>query len=166
MTFPAIVPSTRTFSPGNIPQSVQTSLSGVTSGFRRGNRRTEQTLSLGFTNLTEAQLNLIKAHFVDRQGTFDIFYLSAEVWNGYTTPPISLLSDYAWRYLTPPTISDGIVGRWSVDVELVTYAIDTGDLVLDGLNASASPTRSYILDAGAAAATPAREYIISPTGAS
>lgn len=165
MTFPAIVPSSRTFSPGNIPQAVQTSLSGVASGFRRGNRRTQQTLSLSFTNLTEAQLNLIKAHFIDRQGTFDIFFLSAEVWSGYTTPPISLLSDYAWRYASAPTITDGIVGRWGVDVELVTYAIDTGDLVFDGLDASATPARSYILDGGAAAATPAREYIVSPTGA-
>jgi hypothetical protein len=166
MTFPAIVPSSRTFSPGDIPRSLQVSLSGVTKGFRRGNRRTEQTLSLGFTNLTETQVNLIKAHFVDRQGTFDIFYLSAEAWSGYTTPPVSLLSDYAWRYAAAPTISDGIVGRWSVEVELVSYAIDTGDLILDGLNASASPARAYILDGGAASATPARDNIISPPGAS
>ena len=165
MTFPAIVPSSRTFSPGNIPQSMQISLSGVTSGFRRGNRRTEQTLSLSFTNLTEAQLNLIKAHFIDRQGTFDIFYLPAETWSGYTTPPISLLSDYAWRYASAPTITDGIVGRWGVDVELVTYAINTGDLVFDAQLAPASPARTYILEAGGAAATPARDYLIIPTGA-
>jgi len=165
MTFPAIIPSSRTFSPGDIPRSLQVSLSGVTKGFRRGNRRTQQTLSLGFTNLTEAQLNLIKAHFVDREGTFGTFYLSAEVWNGYTTPPISLISDYAWRYAGPPTISDGIVGRWSVDVELVSYAIELGDLIFDGLTASATPARTYILDGGAAAATPARDYIVQSTGA-
>jgi len=166
MTFPALLPSSRTFSPGNIPQSTQTSLSGVVSSFRRGNRRTAQTLSLGFRNLTEAQVNLIKAHYVDRQGTFDIFFLSAEVWSGYATPPIPLLSDYAWRYAGAPTVTDGIVGRWGVDVELVTYAIDTGDLVFDGELAPASPARSYILNAGAAAATPARDYVINPLGAS
>lgn len=107
----------------------------------------------------------IKAHYIDRQGTFDIFFLSAEVWSGYITPPVPLLSDYAWRYAGPPTVSDGIVGRWGVDVELVTYAIDTGDLVFDGELAPASPARSYILDGGAAAATPARDNIISPPGA-
>ena len=165
MTFPALLPSSRTFSPGNIPQSTQTSLSGVVSSFRRGNRRTAQTLSLGFRNLTEAQVNLIKAHYVDRQGTFNIFFLSAEVWSGYATPPIPLLSDYAWRYAGAPTVTDGIVGRWGVDVELVTYAIDTGDLVFDGELAPASPARSYILDGGAATATPARDNIISPPGA-
>lgn len=165
MTFPAIVPSSRTFTPGNIPQAVQTSLSGVTSGFRRGNRRTEQTLSLSFASLTEAQVDLIKAHYVDRQGSFDIFYLPSEVWSGYTSPPIPLLSDYAWRYSSPPTITDGIVGRWGVDVELVTYAINTGDLVFDAGLASASPARTYILEAGGAAATPARDYLILPFGA-
>ncbi len=165
MTFPALVPSVRTFTSGDVPQSRQQSLSGIETGFRVGNRRAEQTLSLGYTNLTETQLNLIKDHYIDRQGTFDVFFLSSEVWNGYTTPPISLISDYAWRYAAPPTITDGIVGRWSVDVELVSYAIDIGDLIFDGLTASATPARTYILDGGAAAATPAREYIVQSTGA-
>ena len=166
MTFPALVPSARTFSPGNIPQSVQAALSGTVTAFRRGNRRDGQSLSLSFTNLTETQVNLIRSDYTDRKGTFDIFFLSAEVWNGYTTPPISLLSDYAWRYAGPPTITDGIVGRWSADIELVTYAINTGDLVIDGEAASATPDRTYTLDAGAASATPARDYVISPFGAS
>ena len=165
MTFPALVPSARTFSPGNIPQASQISLSGLVTGFRRGNRRDGQTLSLSFTNLTEAQVDEIKAHYIDRQGTFDIFFLSAEVWSGYITPPVPLLSDYAWRYAGPPTVTDGIVGRWGVDVELITYAINTGELVFDGELASATPARSYILDGGAAASTPARDNIISPPGA-
>jgi len=166
MTFPALVPSARTFSPGNIPQASQISLSGLVTGFRRGNRRDNQTLLLSFTNLTEAQVNEIKAHYVDRQGTFDIFYLSAEVWSGYATPPVPLLSDYAWRYASAPTVTDGIVGRWGVDVELVTYAIDFSELIIDGESAAPVPAREYILEGGAAAATPARDYIISPLGAS
>ena len=166
MTFPALTPSARTFSPGNIPQANQITLSGLVTGFRRGNRRDGQTLSLSFTNLTEAQVNQIKAHYIASQGTFDIFFLSSEVWSGYTTPPVPLLSDYAWRYAGPPTVTDGIVGRWGVDVELVTNAIDTGDLIIDGELAPASPARDYILEGGGAAATPARDYVISPIGAS
>ena len=162
MTFPALVPSARTFSPGNIPQASQTSLSGLVTGFRRGNRRDGQTLSLSFTNLTEAQVDEIKAHYIDRQGTFDIFFLSAEVWSGYITPPVPLLSDYAWRYAGTPTVTDGIVGRWGVDVELVTYAIDFSDLVFDADGAAATPARTYILDGGAASALPARDYAINP----
>ena len=121
---------------------------------------------MSFTNLSEAQVDLIRNHYIDRQGSFDIFFLPSEVWNGYTTPPIPLLSSYAWRYTDTPTITDGIVGRWSADVELVTYAIDVGDLVFDAEAASATPARSYTLDAGAASATPARDYLISSAGAS
>ena len=161
MTFPALVPSVRTFTSGDVPQSSQVSLSGVNTGFRRGNRRMEQTLSLGYTNLTETQLNLIKDHYIDRQGTFDIFFLSAEVWNGYTTPPIGLVDTYAWRYAGPPTISDGIVGRWAVDVELVSHAIDISELVIDGVSASAADSREYNVDSGSASATPARNYVIT-----
>tara|TARA_Y100000310_G_scaffold73825_1_gene69967 strand:- start:2939 stop:3439 length:501 start_codon:yes stop_codon:yes gene_type:complete len=161
MTFPALVPSVRTFASGNVPESSQVSLSGVNTGFRRGNRRMGQTLTLGYTNLTETQLNLIKDHYIAQEGTFDIFFLSSEVWNGYSTPPIALLDTYAWRYAGPPTISDGIVGRWAVDVELVTHAIDTGDLVFDGLSASATETRTYNVDAGTASASPARTHVIN-----
>ena len=165
MTFPSLVPSARSFTPGNIPQTNQTSLNGIVTGFRRGNRRTQQTLSLSFTNLNETQVNLIKSHYIDRQGTFDIFQLSSEVWSGYTTPPIPLLGDYAWRYSAAPSISDGVVGRWGVEVQLVSYAIDTGDLLFDAGTASATPARTYTLNAGSASATPARAYIINPIAA-
>tara|TARA_A100001201_G_scaffold31041_1_gene33572 strand:+ start:5090 stop:5590 length:501 start_codon:yes stop_codon:yes gene_type:complete len=161
MTFPALTPSARTFTAGNYPQTTQTALSGVTSGFRRGNRRINQTVSLSFIDLTETQLNLIKNHYIDRQGTFDYFFLSGEVWSGYGTPPIALLDAYAWRYASAPTISDGIIGRWSVDVELVSHGLDIGDLVFDGQAASATPARAYNVDGGSASATPARTYVIN-----
>lgn len=165
MTFPALVPSVRTFTSGNTPQSSQQSLSGVNTGFRLGNRRVEQTLTLGYTNLTETEVNLIKDHYIDRQGTFDIFFLSAEVWNGYTTPPVSLVDTFAWRYAGPPTITDGIIGRWSIDVELITHPIvsasGVSDTVIDGRSASAADSRDYNMDGGSASATPARTHVIT-----
>jgi hypothetical protein len=165
MAFPALIPSARVYTPGDVPQQQQVTLSGVNSGYRQGNRRIAQMLQLAFNNISESDLNLIKAHYLDRQGTFDIFYLSVDVWNGYTTPPIPILSDYAWRYAGPPVITDGSCDLWSVELELTTYAINTGDLVFDAGGAAALPARDYILDAGAASATPARDYVISPGAA-
>jgi hypothetical protein len=165
MAFPALIPSARVYTPGDVPQQQQVTLSGVNSGYRQGNPRIAQTLQLAFNNISESDLNLIKAHYLDRQGTFDIFYLSEEVWNGYTTPPIPILSDYAWRYAGAPSITDGSCDLWSIELELTTYAINTGDLVFDAGGAAAAPARDYILDAGGAAATPARDYIISPGAA-
>lgn len=165
MTYPALIPSTRVFAPGNTPQARQTSLSGMSDGFRRGNRRIAQSLELSYLNLVEADFLLLKAHYIDRQGTYDIFYLSTETWNGMATPPVPLLSDYAWKYSAPLVVSHASCGRYNVEVQLQTEPIDTGDLIFDGGLAAASPARTYILDAGAAAVSPARDYIISPPGA-
>ena len=165
MTYPALIPSTRVFTPGNTPQARQTSLSGMSDGFRRGNRRIGQSLELSYLNLVEADFLLLKAHYIDRQGTYDIFYLSIETWNGMATPPVPLLSDYAWKYSAPLVVSHASCGRYNVEVQLQTEPIDTGDLIFDAGLAAVSPARTYILDAGAAAVSPARDYIISPPGA-
>ncbi len=165
MTLPALVPSARLYTPGNLPQAVQQSLNGVVTGFRRGNRRVAQTLALSYGNLDETDLNLLKAHFIDRKGTYDLFYLSAEVWSGFTTPPVPLLSDFTWKYRAPLAISQASCGRYNVEVELETEPVDIGDLILDAGLASASPARDYTVNGGLAAAAPARDYVISPGGA-
>ena len=164
-TFPALAPTSRTFIPGDTPRSMQVALSGATAGYRQGNRRINQTISLTFGHLTEAQMNLIQSHYIAANGTYDIFFLSAEIWGDYVDPPIDLLSDIAWRYAGAPIIEDVSFDRFTVELELVSYAINTGDLVFDGGLAAAAPARDYTLDAGGAAATPARDYIISPGAA-
>lgn len=164
-TFPALVPSTRTYNPGGVPSAMRISLSGVVTGFRRGNRRIAQTLGLTFRLLEESDVTLIRDHYDNRSGSFDIFFLSTEVWSGYTTAPVPLISDYAWRYIGAPTITDASCGRWDVEVELETVPIDIGDLIFDAGLAAAAPARAYILDAGLASASPARDYVVSPPGA-
>lgn len=163
--FPALAPTTRLFTVGDVPKQLQTSLSGVAEGYRTGNRRVGQTLSMTFAYLTETQMNLIKNHYFGAKGTYDIFFLSEEIWGDFVTPPIALLDNYGWRYLSTPTITDVGVDRFTLQVELQTIPINTGDLVVDGGLAPASPVRTYILDAGGAAVSPARDYVISPLGA-
>lgn len=161
MAFPALIPSARTYVPGNVPQVQQIALSGSTVAYRQGNRRVEQTLQLSFNNISEADLDLIKAHYIAQDGTYGIFFLSPEVWNGYTIPPVPIVADYAWRYASPPVITDGSCDLWSVEVELTTYAIDLSDLSFDADDSAAAPARDYILNAGGAAATPARILIVN-----
>lgn len=163
--FPALAPTTRTFIPGDTPRSMQVALSGATAGYRQGNRRVNQTISLTFGHLTEAQMNLLQSHYISANGTYDIFFLSPEIWGDYIDPPVDLLSDIAWRYASAPSIEDVSFDRFTVEVELISYAINTGDLVFDAADADSTPARDYILDAGGAAATPARDYLIFPPGA-
>jgi len=157
--FPAIVPSSRLYVQGNFPNVIQSSLSGVTTGYRRGNRRIEQTLQLGFLNLTETQVNQIRTHYDGQNGSFEIFYLSSSVWSDYGTPPVPLVSDFAWLYSSPPIITDAFPTRWNVSIELRTVPIDIGDLIFDAGDSSTT-ARSYILDALTSSSTPARTNII------
>jgi hypothetical protein len=161
MAFPALIPSARTYVPGNVPQVQQVALSGSTVAYRQGNRRVEQTLQLAFNNISEADLDLIKAHYVAQDGTYGIFFLSGEVWNGYDSPPVPIVADYAWRYASPPVITDGSCDLWSVEVELTTYAIDLGDVIFNAADSASIPAREYILNAGGAAASPARILIVN-----
>jgi len=158
-TFPTIIPTTRLYTQGDFPNAIQSSSSGATTGFRRGNRRINQTLQLTFDNLSETQVNLIRTHYDGQSGSFEIFYLSSSTWSGYTTPPVALVSDFAWLYANAPTISDGIVSKWNVEIELVSVPIDTGDLVIDGGD-SATTARTYLVDALTSSTSPARTYII------
>lgn len=162
MAFPSLTPSLRVFSPGVLPVAERVAASGAFSGFRRGNRTKNQMLSLTFNNLTEASVDLIKDHYIDRNGTFDIFFLNADVWSGYTTPPAPLLST-AWRYASAPVISDGIIGRWSVEVELKSHGILQGNLASESVGSSdeAAAAADYIYDAGDST-TVAREYLLNP----
>ena len=157
--FPSITRSTRLYTQGNFPSAIQASSNGVTTGFRRGNRRINQTLQLSFNNLTEAQVTQIRNHYDGQNGSFSIFYLSAEVWAGYTTPPVALVSDFAWLYANAPTISDGIVSKWNIEIELVSVPIDSGDLLFDAGD-STTTARAYILDGLTSSASPARDNII------
>ena len=158
-TFPSLTPTTRLYTQGDFPSAIQSSSSGATTGFRRGNRRINQTLQLTFDNLTETQVNLIRTHYDGQNGSFEIFYLSSSTWNGYTTPPVALVSDFAWLYATPPTISDGITSKWNVEIELVSVPIDSGDLVFDAGD-STTTARAYLIDALTSSTSPTRDNII------
>ena len=158
-TFPAIIPTTRLYTRGDFPSAIQASSSGAITGFRRGNRRINQTLQLTFDNLTETQVNLIRTHYDGQNGSFEIFYLSSSTWSGYTSPPVALVSDYAWLYATPPTISDGITSKWNVEIELVSVPIDSGDLIFDAGD-STTTARAYLIDALTSSASPTRDNII------
>lgn len=167
MTFPALVPSTRTYSPGDVTQVRQVSLSGINVGYRRSDRRVDQSLQLSFNNISESQLNEIRTHYIAQDGSYNIFFLPQEIWSGYTTPPVPSPSNVAWRYASPPIITDGSCDLWSVEVELRSYLVEAGDIDIDvpGPGAEPDPVVDYIYDGLNAAATPARDYVID-SGAS
>ncbi len=158
-TFPSIIPTSRLYVQGDFPSAIQSSANGTTTGYRRGNRRINQTLQLSYENLTESQVTEFRTHFDNQNGGFEFFFLSASTWNGYTNSPVPLVTDFGWLYSSPPVISDGITSKWNIEIELQSIPIDIGDLVFDGGDSS-NIARQYILDALTSSSTPARTNII------
>ena len=136
---------------------------GSYNAFRRGSRQVGQTLKLQFRYLTEANMNLIKSHYLDRKGTFDFFIASAELWGDYSNePPVPLLGNTAWRFAGPPVVADVSFDRFDVSIDLVSHAVLQGDLDSAGPGSDPATPLDYIYDALTASATPARQYIIDP----
>ncbi len=164
--FPAIKATTRLYVPGSAPTAFANSLSGRTVGFRRGNRVVNPSLSMSFDFLTENKMLEIKNHYLDQGGTFNAFLLSPEIWADHVSPPIPLISNFAWRYNNAPIITDVAHDRFSISVQLVAQPLEpkSARLAFDGRFASPTPLRRFIIQGGNAAATPEREFVVSPGG--
>lgn len=159
--FPSISPNVRVHTTGSFVTSDVSGANGTYNAFRRGSRQVGQTLQLQFSYLTEENMNLIKAHYIERKGTFDFFIASPALWGDYESdPPVPLLGNTAWRFAGPPTVTDVSFDRFDVSVDLVSHAILQGDLESIGAAAAlqGAAAADYSYNAGSAALVP--DYII------
>lgn len=116
-TFPALTPNARSLTLGNTPQLEYTGTSGVSVRFLQNTKRVVQKLTLTYESITEANLQLIYAHYETQQGSLLPFDLPAVVWSGYTVVPVPAV-DYDWRYASSPQVSPTVPGRFSLTIEL------------------------------------------------
>jgi hypothetical protein len=107
---------------GDIPQQVYKGTSGGEVRFKQGSAYVAQRLTLGYEYLTESEAQQILDHYAGQEGSLIPFDLSAEVWGGYTTPPVSSAT-YKWRYIGAFDVSIASPRRYSLTVELETVPI-------------------------------------------
>jgi hypothetical protein len=118
-TFPAIAPSTRSFTPGEYPHAAFTALSGEQSRVRHSDAVVGGSVDLTFTRLTEDERILIEQHYLGQQGEFLAFSLPPETFSGFD--PYEFLEGAGlWRYAEPPEIEDFCGPHHDVRVRLVT----------------------------------------------
>jgi hypothetical protein len=117
--FPALAPSSRTFTQGVQPVSTFETYSGLENRVLLGANQARLSLSLGFQNLTETQFNLILDHYEQAQGGYDTFALSSQVFAGITDTSYISPASYVYRYAAPPSVAWVSPGIASVSVELV-----------------------------------------------
>ena len=121
-TFPSLTPNSRSLDLGDYPQVVHVAVSGINLRFLQGSKRINQILTLGYSNITETDLQLIYTHYETQEGTLVAFDLPAAVWEGYASVPISAV-DYNWRYAGTIAVDTGAPLRYNVSVQLVSVVL-------------------------------------------
>ena len=134
--FPTVKPTSRSYNPGTYPSTTFESLDGTKTHLRFGNKRVNATLTLGFSNITDAEAALILENYEDVNSTWDYVTFtptdgvygvsdSKEV-AGQTNPASSLQSlvkeggaGLLWRYSGPPSITSSFKGLSNVSCSFV-----------------------------------------------
>jgi len=125
-TFPALIPSTRTYIPGEFPHTPHPLLSGSEIRVRHSNTVLGVRLRLTFTAVSSADVVAVRNHYNGRQGGFLPFAIPVELLSGVTTPADFTPAGHQWVYASRPSVVDvPIAGdtpanRHDLVVELVT----------------------------------------------
>jgi len=131
-TFPALVPSSRTFTPGEYPATAFSGYSGAQNRVRHSNVFLAAQLRLSFLGLTQAQMLDIWNHYNGRRGEFRSFPLPAEVVS-YGSITDYVPGTYLWRYAGPGSVEDLPCGGHNVSLTLETVPPVAASVVGAGL---------------------------------
>ena len=125
VAFPAIKPTSRSYTPGSYPSSSFESLDGTKTHLRFGNKRLNATLTLGFKNIEDSDAALILANYENVNS--DWHYVTFN--RGHATSGVtdsSLLSylresgsSLKWRYSEPPKVTSVYPGISNVTCSFV-----------------------------------------------
>ena len=124
MPFPALVPSARSFDPGNWPVKTYRAQNGAEVRLLYGNTRTGMTLQLEYSNIPDTDAQQFLQHYIEVKGTYTTFAFGGAIWNrvlaGWKGAPSPLLPPAGtdWRYDGPPSLSAVRPGVSTVSVTL------------------------------------------------
>ena len=124
VSFPALVPSSRSYEPGVFPETQFQAQNGAVVRVRYGNQRAGSRLSLTFANITDTNASLILQNYVDvMSGDNYAEFTDSNVAAGATEnlrPWIretnSLLK---WKYASPPSVQSVKPGLSTVSCEFI-----------------------------------------------
>lgn len=104
--FPALIPSTRTFSAGEFPHTSHQVYDGSGVRVRHSNSLLGVRLRLFFPAITSAELLTVIAHYAGQRGRFLPFAIPDELLSGVNTPADFTPAGHQWRYAAKPTAVD------------------------------------------------------------
>jgi len=124
--FPALIPSTRTYNPGEYPITPHPLLSGSEIRVRHSNTVLGVRLRLTFAAVSSDDVVAVRNHYNGRQGGFLPFAIPDELLSGVAIPADFTPAGHQWVYASRPSVVDvPIAGdtptnRHDLVVELVT----------------------------------------------
>jgi len=124
-SFPSIKPSSRSYSPGEYPQTKFEAQNGAKTIMRYGKNRVNATLQLGFSNISDADTALILSNYENVNSDWD--YVTFSSANGTVGVGSTSLSNYfqevgsglKWRYSGPPNVTSSFKGLSNVSCSFV-----------------------------------------------
>tara|TARA_B100000902_G_C27311859_1_gene918912 strand:+ start:3362 stop:3763 length:402 start_codon:yes stop_codon:yes gene_type:complete len=123
--FPSIAPSSRTYTPGRFPSTDFESLDGTKTHIRFGNKRVNATMTLGFSNLSDSEVESIIDNYVAVNSVWDeVNFTVDRGLKGVTSPSyrkeiIGHWTGLNWRYSAPPTVTSTFNGLSNVSCSFV-----------------------------------------------
>lgn len=120
--FPALKPSSRNYSVGQIPTKNYRALSGATTKRSFGNRAYGYQIQLEYKNVPDTTTKQLLDHYNTTQGGFERFTLPDAVFAGMSTTlknSIQYATAIQWEYSTPPDITSVFTDCSTVRISLV-----------------------------------------------
>ena len=118
-----LVPSTRSYSPGEYSQNEFQALNGVKTIIRYGKYRYNSTLTLGFNNIADSDAAAILQNYQDINSVWDeVTFNGTGVVEGASSQMQSYFverTELKWRYDGPPTVTSVYPGRSNVQCKFV-----------------------------------------------
>jgi len=124
VSFPALVPSSRSYEPGVFPETQFQAQNGAVVRVRYGNQRAGSRLSLTFANITDTNASLILQNYVDvmdddNYAEFTSSNVAAGVGDSLVPWIRETNSLLKWKYASPPSVTSVKPGLSTVTCEFI-----------------------------------------------
>lgn len=123
MAFPALIPSSRLWSPGDRPTEAHAAMTGAEARVRLGSVEVDGRLQLTFIGVSQSEMLAIDAHIDEVGINWQPFTLPGSVFEGLAQSDF-LPAGYGWIYLEAPEVQDYPCGGHIVAISLGIVPVD------------------------------------------
>lgn len=129
-SFPSLVPSGRSFDPGDLPIKTYNAQNGAEVRIVYGSKRINRKLQLVYANIPDKDAEKFIKHYGDASGTLNQFSVPSTAlkgWEGIEAQNVMAVeSGLDYRYARPPQMTQVAKGKSTVTVDLVMVTKSTG----------------------------------------